>query len=189
MRSGIRCVMVFGLVVLLPSIGLADAPQLRWVRNLDDAKKLATDDHKDLLVNFTGLEWCPGCRLLHDKILGRDEFATATNDFVLVDLDFPADLDDLGPLRDSYDSWVRKYLIHAYPTIVLADETGRPYAYLTGAGCAEEANVTSVLASLGKLRDARLRRDQELAAAEKSTGLERAARLILQTCSVPTVSD
>ncbi len=77
---------------------------------------------KDLLVNFTGLEWCPWCRVLYDKILVRDEFAPAANDFVLVDLDFPVDHDDLGPLKDSYNGWVRKYLIRGYPTIVLADE-------------------------------------------------------------------
>jgi tetratricopeptide (TPR) repeat protein len=177
MPTGLRHVMILILALLTPGVVWAEAPMLRWVHNLDDAKKLATDEHKDLLVNFTGLEWCQWCRVLHDNILVRDEFGAAANDFVLVDLDFPADLDDLGPLKDPYASWVQKYLIRANPTIVLADESGRPYAYLTGAGCAEEANVTSFLASLGKLRNARLKRDQELAAAENSTGLARAAHL------------
>ncbi len=177
MRSFFRHALFCGLALATARVALAEAPPLRWLRRLDEAQKIAAAEHKDLLVNFTGLEWCAWCRVLHDNILNRAVFATAANNFVLVDLDFPADLDDLGPLKDSYNAWARKYLIHGYPTIVLADEHGRPYAYLTGAGCAENSNVASFLASVDKLRDGRLKRDQELAAADKSTGLERAARL------------
>ena len=68
-------------------------------------------------------------------------------------------------------------MIHTYPTVVLADQGGRPYAYLSGAGCAEETTVTSFLESLAALHEGRLTRDAEFAAADKATGVERAARL------------
>ncbi len=105
MKIAIRYAATAGLVLLLAGNGLAEAPSLSWVRDLDEAKKLAAEEHKDLLVNFTGLEWCQGCRILHEKILTREEFAAAGKNFVQVDLDYPADPDELGPRKDSYAAW------------------------------------------------------------------------------------
>src|SRR5689334_11316153 len=58
---------------------VADEPPLRWVRNLDDARQIAAAEHKDLLVNFTGLEWCGHCMDLEEGVLSRREFRAASD--------------------------------------------------------------------------------------------------------------
>jgi tetratricopeptide (TPR) repeat protein len=153
----------------------ADEQPLRWVRSLDDAKRIAAAEHKDLFVNFTGLEWCGHCIELDTAILNRKEFRAADADFVLVDLDFPSDRNQLGELKNLYEAWMKQYMIHGFPTVVLADETGRPYTYFTGYD--DEVDVARFMDQLTAARKVRDARDRELAAAKQVTGTARAQRL------------
>ncbi len=148
---------------------------LRWVRSLDEGKKLAVAEHKDLFVNFTGLEWCGNCIDLDTEVLSRAEFRAAADDFVLVDLDFPGDREQLGALQGPYDAWTKQYLIHGFPTVVLTDEAGRPYAYFTGYD--EEVDAARFMSQLAAARKAHRLRDQELGAAKQATGAARARKL------------
>ena len=165
------------LVLAAVSVGGARAgePGLRWVRSLDDAKRIATTEHKDLFINFTGIEWCGNCIDLDRAILSRKEFAPAANHFVLVDLDFPSDREKLGELKDSYDKWMKEYLIHGFPTVVLADAAGLPYAYFTGYEA--EVDVAHFMERLLTSRQSREHRDREIAAAREVTGADRAQKL------------
>jgi thioredoxin-related protein len=158
----------------------ADSPSenkqhLRWLRNLDDAKRIAADEHKDLFVNFTGLEWCGHCMDLDREVLSRPEFRAAANRFVLVDLDFPSHRSKLGALKESYDAWVKQYLIHGYPTVVLMDAAGRPYRYFTGYD--HDDTVTKFLGHLAAAQKLRSERDREFLIAENATGDSRAKHL------------
>jgi thioredoxin-related protein len=153
----------------------ADPAGLRWVRNLDDAKGLATAEHKDLLVVFTGLEWCGACIDLDREVLSRPEFAATEKHFVLVDIDLPSNREELGELLHKYKSWMKQFFIHGFPTIMLADATARPYAYFTGYD--DETDFTTFIKRLDNARQSRESRDVHLAAAGSVTGGERAKEL------------
>lgn len=153
----------------------ADEQPLRWMRSLVDAKRIAASEHKDLFVNFTGLEWCGHCVELDTEVLSRREFRAAADSFVLVDLDFPNDRDQLGALQGPYDAWVKQYMIHGFPTVVLVDEAGRPYSYFTGYD--DEVDVAKFMNQLAAARNVRMARDRELAAAKQATGAARAQKL------------
>jgi thioredoxin-related protein len=146
----------------------ADEPRIKWVRRIDDAQRIAAATEKDLFINFTGSEWCFHCIQLDREVLSQKEFAAAANEFVLVELDFPNDRDQLGEMKSIYLKWVEQYLIQGYPTVVLADQSGRPYAYFVGhkQGTAPAA----YLDQLRKARESRATRDRELAAAKDATG-------------------
>ncbi|MES1212983.1 MAG: thioredoxin family protein, partial [Singulisphaera sp.] len=163
--------------VLLCSNGAfaAESAPLHWVRDLDVAKKIAADEHKDLLVVFTGLEWCGACIQLDREVLSRPPFATAEQSFVLVDLDFPGDRAELGELQERYNAWLKQYFVHGLPTVMLADAAGRPYAYFTG--FEEGWNTSEYLQRFEKAQETRQVRDRELAAAQQANGAERAKRL------------
>lgn len=152
----------------------ADTPGVKWLRRLDDANRIATAEKKDLLINFTGTEWCGWCKILDREVLGKKEFAPVADDFVLVDLDFPNDREQLADLHDSYEIWKTHYLIHAFPTIVLADSGGKPYAYT---GYEKGLTPESFLAELRRHQLVRQKRDENLAAAKDSSGALRAQRL------------
>src|SRR5262249_5754883 len=91
------------------------------------------------------------------------------------ELDFPNDRDQLGELKDQYLKWVEQYLIQGYPTVVLADPTGRPYAYFVG--YKSGTTPAAYLEQLHKAQAARIARDREFASAKEATGAARAQKL------------
>ncbi|HEV2354498.1 MAG TPA: thioredoxin family protein [Puia sp.] len=61
-----------------------------WHYNLDEARKLAEQQHKHILLNFSGSDWCGPCIMLRKEILDNPEFlAMADTSLVLVNADFP----------------------------------------------------------------------------------------------------
>src|SRR3954468_15506718 len=89
-------------LAILPVTAAADEPANKWLRRIDEAQRIAATNNKDLLINFTGSEWCAHCIELEREVLSKQEFAVAENDFVLVELDFPNDRDQLGELKPAY---------------------------------------------------------------------------------------
>ena len=61
-----------------------------WETDLENAKKKAEKEHKLILLNFSGSDWCGPCIRLHDEIFESTSFKNfADNDLVLVNADFP----------------------------------------------------------------------------------------------------
>jgi hypothetical protein len=61
-----------------------------WHYNLDEARQLARDQHKHILLNFSGSDWCAPCILLRHQILDNAAFLQmADTSLVLVNADFP----------------------------------------------------------------------------------------------------
>jgi thioredoxin-related protein len=71
------------------SLGLL-AQGARWLTNMQDAKTLAQHEHRHILLNFSGSDWCGPCILLRKEILDAPDFsALADTALVLVNADFP----------------------------------------------------------------------------------------------------
>ena len=45
-----------------------------WHYNLDEAKQLAREQHKHILLNFSGSDWCGPCIMLRKQILDNPDF-------------------------------------------------------------------------------------------------------------------
>jgi thioredoxin-related protein len=61
-----------------------------WHYNLDEARQLAKDQHKHILLNFSGSDWCGPCIQLRKQILDNADFLQmADTMLVLVNADFP----------------------------------------------------------------------------------------------------
>jgi len=61
-----------------------------WHYNLDEARQLARDQHKHILLNFSGSDWCAPCILLRRQILDNPVFLLmADTSLILVNADFP----------------------------------------------------------------------------------------------------
>ena len=105
-----------------------------WTQDLAAAKKQAAEEKKDLLLDFTGSDWCPPCIALTKDILSKEEFRTATKDkFILVELDFPREEENVEKqgeeVRARNEALSADYGIKGYPTVILTDASGKPYAY------------------------------------------------------------
>jgi len=61
-----------------------------WMGDFDAAKTKAANEHKLILVNFSGSDWCGPCIRLRKEILESEAFTNyAADKLVLVRADFP----------------------------------------------------------------------------------------------------
>ena len=145
-----------------------------WMTDLEAAQHRAAEQDKDLLVLFTGTEWCLNCVKFEQDVLARPDFATAAELFVLVKLEYPAYDDELSEeIRKDYLDWREHYGIQAFPTVILTDASGNPYAGTGNIGLGPKEYV----AHLRKLRKVHQRRDEALANAARVEGAEKAKYL------------
>jgi len=151
-----------------------------WVSDWAKAKVTAAESKRDLLVDFTGSDWCSWCIKLREEVFSKPEFEPVGKDFVFVEIDFPKDKSKLSEEMQKQNAGLQtEFTVRGFPTIILCDASGRPYArtgYVPG-------GATSYVEHLGKLRSVRTERDAAFAEAEKATGVEK-ARLLAKGVSV-----
>jgi thioredoxin-related protein len=143
-----------------------------WSENLAAAKEAAAKEGKDLLLNFTGSDWCQFCIQLDKNVFSTEEFLKgAKAHFVLVKLDYPKDTSNQPQqVIEQNADWQKRLGIEGFPTIVLLDSELRPYAFT---GFRDETSE-QYLAHLESLRATRVARDGALEKAAKAEGVERA---------------
>jgi thioredoxin-related protein len=146
-----------------------------WVNQFDKAKTTAAKDGKDLLLDFTGSDWCSWCIKLHKEVFDLEAFKNAApKKFVLVELDFPQDKSKLSKeVQDQNAALQKQFSIRGYPTIVLADAQGRPYAQ-TGY---QPGGADAYVKHLDELQQVKVKRDTAWKKAEGAKGAEKAKLL------------
>ena len=139
-----------------------------WTSDFAAAKKQAAEAKKDLLIDFTGSDWCSWCIKLNDEVFKLDPFKAGVKDsFVLVELDFPKDKSKLSEdIQKQNAELGKKYAVQGYPAILLCDAEGRPYA-ATGY---KPGGPEKYVEHLNELRGHKAKRDEALATAAKATG-------------------
>ena len=61
-----------------------------WHLNLSDAQNIAQKEHKCILLNFSGSDWCGPCMRMRSEIFESSVFSQmADKELVLVNADFP----------------------------------------------------------------------------------------------------
>lgn len=61
-----------------------------WETDFDKARQSAQSEHKLILLNFSGSDWCGPCIRMHEEIFENSSFTQYANDhLVLVNADFP----------------------------------------------------------------------------------------------------
>lgn len=131
---------------------------------------------KSILLEFTGSDWCPPCKRLNQEVFSQAAFVDGVKDkLVLVKLDFPKDKSKLSEATIAQNEALQeKYAITGYPTILIADEQGKPFAKTGYKPGGAEAYVKH----LGELLAVREKRDTAFAEADKAKGVEKAKALI-----------
>jgi thioredoxin-related protein len=61
-----------------------------WLTDMDSAKEKATTEHKLILLNFSGSDWCAPCIKLKKEVFENEAFFPIAEDkLVLIRADFP----------------------------------------------------------------------------------------------------
>ena len=76
--------------IILAAVTTLGYGSVSWHYNLDEAKTIAQKEHRHILLNFSGSDWCGPCIRLHREIFETEVFGhMADSSLVMVNADFP----------------------------------------------------------------------------------------------------
>ncbi|AKQ45203.1 thiol-disulfide isomerase [Rufibacter radiotolerans] len=115
------------LVLIFSSLFTFGPPA--WVKDIEQAKKMSKENHKYILVNFSGSDWCGPCIKMEKEIFENPAFQTyATQNLVMVNADFPRQKKhQLDPKQKSLNEKLADQYNKTgiFPLTVLLDENGK----------------------------------------------------------------
>lgn len=127
-RFGLALVCVWG--ILLTAAQAAEG----WGKDYDAALKQAAAEKRMVLLDFTGSDWCPPCKMMTKEVLTNKEFLSfAGQNLELVELDFtPYGQAKPSAFKKQHEELAEKYGVEAFPTFVLLDASGKEVARKVG---------------------------------------------------------
>lgn len=124
-----------------------------WMVDFEAAKTRAEKERKLLLVNFTGSDWCGYCIKLHDEVFSKSTFLDqAKSSYVLVEVDQPRQKVLPAKLLKQNQRLNEAYSVEGFPTILLMDSLGRPFAKTGYVGPVGPAGYLTHLQSFDEAR-------------------------------------
>ena len=100
-----------------------------WKYNFEEAKALAKDQNKDIVVIFSGSDWCAPCIKLDKNIWQSEAFKKESTDkWILVKANFPRKkANQLSEEQEAHNRGLaEKYNLEgSFPLVVLLDKDGR----------------------------------------------------------------
>jgi thioredoxin-related protein len=105
------------------------AGHINWEQNFVKAKANAAAEHKYILLNFSGSDWCGPCIRMEKEIFETADFSDYANEhLVLVNADFPRQKKNQlsKDLQQQNDELAEKYnLKGSFPLTVLLTADGK----------------------------------------------------------------
>ena len=108
----------------------AMASELEWFADFDVAQRKAKAEGKDMLVDFTGSDWCVWCHRLDGEVFSKASFQEyAAENFVVVALYFPNDeaIKAKVPNPERNEELMKKFGVSGFPTVLLLTPEGEVY--------------------------------------------------------------
>jgi thioredoxin-related protein len=97
-----------------------------WLTSLPKAMAQAKAEHKMVLMDFNGSDWCPPCKALRKNVFSSPEFVEfAKKNLVLVDVDFPHHKELGAEQKAANETLSKKYDVEGFPTVVILDANGK----------------------------------------------------------------
>ena len=121
---GMKTLITFFAMLL--TITSATAANSDWTTDINAAFAKAKKENKNVLVEFTGSDWCAPCKMMRNRVFSKKEFTQqATKGFVLVELDFPQNNRALAEKNGPY---AEKFKVAGFPTVILFKSNGQEYS-------------------------------------------------------------
>jgi protein disulfide-isomerase len=130
-----------GLALLFSATTPGRAAELTWQTDFNQAAQQAAQEHKYILLDFTGSDWCPWCIKMDKEVFNQSQFSDfALKNLVLVKLDFPRKAAQSPAEKRQNEQLAKKFGIEGFPTYILLDPSGkevrRQVGYLQGGATA-----------------------------------------------------
>jgi thiol-disulfide isomerase/thioredoxin len=145
-----------------------------WQTDWQAAKDAAAKDGRDILVDFTGSDWCGWCIRLDKEVFSQEAFTTyAAASLVLMEVDFPRKKELPPELKAQNQALQEQFGVTGFPSLFLTDAQGCPF----GRTGYKAGGADAYVAHLKELVQVREQRDQAFEKAKQAQGLERAKLL------------
>lgn len=95
----LKTIMKILLFLFLPFFLLSQetsSKQVNWLYNYEEAVDSSSKEGKNVLIYFTGSDWCPPCIKLKQDLFDTDDFVGLSKDFILLYIDIPRNRDLLS---------------------------------------------------------------------------------------------
>jgi len=122
---------LISLCLLTSTAVCQEANPSHWYADFDKAAAVAEKEGKDLLVDFTGSDWCGWCIRLDEEVFDHEAFlAPISKNYILLKLDFPnsEEVKAKVPNPERNAELSEKYNIAGFPTILLMNSSGEAFA-------------------------------------------------------------
>lgn len=120
------------LFLILPVLTFAQADKSvvdsnEWLTSYETAMNAATMADKNVLIYFTGSDWCPPCKMLKTDFFDSAEFAAMSQNYVLLYIDIPMNKDLLTPEQLEHNKALSSKLNKkgSVPLIQILDKNGK----------------------------------------------------------------
>ncbi len=118
--------LIFGFIALF-SLSAEAYPPEGWTDDVLEAMAESEKTGKDILLNFTGSDWCVWCKKLKAEVFETAAFREyAEKNLVLLFLDFPNGIDQSEELKKQNEVMAGLFGVQGFPTIWLMDSTQLP---------------------------------------------------------------
>ncbi|WP_291285839.1 thioredoxin family protein [Flavobacterium sp.] len=109
---------IFLITLFLTGAFATQAQELKWYTDVKEAITISNKEKKPLLMFFTGSDWCGWCIRLQNEVLKTAEFKKwATENVVLVELDYPRRTPQTPELKNQNNELQQAFGIQGFPTI------------------------------------------------------------------------
>lgn len=114
----------------------ATAIEVDWLTDYDNAREIAKKNNSNILMYFTGSDWCSPCKALKKDLFETDQFKEVAKDYVLLYVDLPRKKERLSPgefsqNKELLQQWNKKGI---FPFISLVGSNEKEIASLSGYG-------------------------------------------------------
>lgn len=114
-----------GIILFVTSLGFSQD----WNYNFEEAKKLAAEQNKNIIIVFSGSDWCAPCIKLDKNIWQSEAFKKEAKDqWVLVKANFPRKKANELPKEQTEHNrkLAEKYNVEgSFPLVVVLDKNGK----------------------------------------------------------------
>ena len=116
---------IFAMLILVSNYGLAQ----NWQTDFEEAKRIASEQNKNIIIVFSGSDWCAPCIKLDKNIWQSEVFKSeAAEEWVLVKANFPRKkANELSKEQTEHNrKLAEKYNIEgSFPLVVILDKSGK----------------------------------------------------------------
>jgi thioredoxin-related protein len=121
----IKLVIALAAIAISQTAIYAAAPE-RWTEDYAKAIEQAKTEHKKVLLDFTGSDWCGWCKKIDAEVFDTQKFKDyAAKHLVLVKVDFPRSTPQSAEIKAQNEKLKNQHKVNGFPTLLVVDAKGK----------------------------------------------------------------